>query len=221
MGPNGDGGYLVPDDLENIEACFSPGVDKISEFEKACSLLEMKIFMADKSVDNPILDIEKYRYKFLKKYIGITSNEDYITMDNWVNSNLDNTNSDLLLQMDIENSEYISIANMSEDLLNRFRIIVIEFHNLQCLWEPQFFNLCTSVFDKLLMNHSIVHIHPNNCCGSHIQSEIEIPRVAEFTFLRNDRISFTELQKSFPHKLDHKNTDNKDLVLPNLWFQEN
>ncbi|MBK8356390.1 MAG: hypothetical protein IPL13_13755 [Saprospiraceae bacterium] len=66
LGPNGDGGYLVPDDLENIEACFSPGVDKISEFEKACSLLEMKIFMADKSVDNPILDIEKYRYKFLK-----------------------------------------------------------------------------------------------------------------------------------------------------------
>ena len=32
MGPNGDGGYLIPDDLEGIEACFSPGVDQVSGF---------------------------------------------------------------------------------------------------------------------------------------------------------------------------------------------
>lgn len=33
LGPNGDGGYLVPDDLTGIEACFSPGVCATSEFE--------------------------------------------------------------------------------------------------------------------------------------------------------------------------------------------
>jgi hypothetical protein len=26
LGPNKDGGYLVPNDLDGIEACFSPGV---------------------------------------------------------------------------------------------------------------------------------------------------------------------------------------------------
>ncbi len=37
LGPKGDGGYLVPDDLEGIVACFSPGVGSISKFEKDCT----------------------------------------------------------------------------------------------------------------------------------------------------------------------------------------
>jgi hypothetical protein len=35
VGPSGDGGYLVPDDLEGIEYCFSPGVSSESGFEAA------------------------------------------------------------------------------------------------------------------------------------------------------------------------------------------
>ncbi len=50
LGPNTDGGYLVPDDLEEIEACFSPGVDQVSEFEADCFKKGMKLFLADKSV---------------------------------------------------------------------------------------------------------------------------------------------------------------------------
>ena len=30
IGGAGDGGYLVPDDLDGIEYCFSPGVNLIS-----------------------------------------------------------------------------------------------------------------------------------------------------------------------------------------------
>ena len=30
LGPNGDGGYLVPDDLDGITHCFSPGVAAVS-----------------------------------------------------------------------------------------------------------------------------------------------------------------------------------------------
>ncbi|MCU0317661.1 MAG: hypothetical protein MUC92_13840 [Fimbriimonadaceae bacterium] len=32
LGPDEDGGYLVPDDLEGIVACFSPGVNTVSRF---------------------------------------------------------------------------------------------------------------------------------------------------------------------------------------------
>jgi hypothetical protein len=37
LGAKGDGGYLVPDDLENVKSCFSPGVGDISQFDK-CKL---------------------------------------------------------------------------------------------------------------------------------------------------------------------------------------
>ncbi len=35
LGGDGDGGYLVPDDLEGIGACFSPGVSDVADFELA------------------------------------------------------------------------------------------------------------------------------------------------------------------------------------------
>ena len=34
IGSKNDGGYLVPDDLKNINACFSPGVDLNVNFDK-------------------------------------------------------------------------------------------------------------------------------------------------------------------------------------------
>lgn len=36
LGEDRDGGYLVPDDLDGIRACFSPGVDLASHFERDC-----------------------------------------------------------------------------------------------------------------------------------------------------------------------------------------
>ena len=45
LGPAGDGGYLVPDDLEGIEACFSPGVGGSFGFEHDCAQLGMQAFL--------------------------------------------------------------------------------------------------------------------------------------------------------------------------------
>ncbi|GAA7757372.1 hypothetical protein HpCOL17_12750 [Helicobacter pylori] len=42
--------------------------------------------MADKSVNEPILNIPKENYSFIKKFIGCTDNEDFITLDTWVNN---------------------------------------------------------------------------------------------------------------------------------------
>ena len=43
LGPEKDGGYLVPDDLDGIEACFSPGVSNVSGFEKDCANRNIKV----------------------------------------------------------------------------------------------------------------------------------------------------------------------------------
>ena len=90
--------------------------------------------------------------------------------------------------MDIEGDEYFSLINLSDHLLNRFRIIIVEFHKLHNMWLPDFHLLLSYTFKKLLQNHTIVHLHPNNCCGIENRMGVEIPRVMEFTFLRNDRI---------------------------------
>jgi len=220
VGPNKDGGYLVPNDLSGIQACFSPGVDDMSEFEFWCFNNGMEIYLADKSVDKINLDISKCKYNFIKKHIGCTNNEDFITLDKWIISNISKENSELLLQMDIEGGEYESLISISDALMKRFRILVIEFHSLHKLWNPDFFQFAEIVFNKILQTHSCVHIHPNNYDRIYSKNGVQIPKVMEFTFLRKDRISFSNYESKFPNKLDFDNTTkNKQITLPKDWYK--
>lgn len=216
LGPKGDGGYLVPNDLAAIQACFSPGVSLVSEFEKECADRGMKVFLADKSVEGPAAKHELFY--FTKTFVGAMSNDDFMTLDNWVASACLETHSDLLLQMDIEGYEYEVFLSTSDALMQRFRIIVAEFHQLDALWSWPFFDLVGRVFEKILQTHTCVHIHPNNCCGCLRKDGLDIPRVMEFTFLRKDRIKSSSHQKTFPNPLDYDNTANPSLPLPKCWY---
>ncbi len=218
LGPDGDGGYLVPNDLEGIEACFSPGVGPSSGFEKSCSQLGMKVFLADKSVDGPAsLDDN---FSFEKTYIGGILSEDFLTLDKWIKQSNVGSKSDFLLQMDIEGYEYESLYNASYELMNRFRIIVIEFHNLHLLFSKPYFAQVSNVFEKILQSHYCVHIHPNNCCYTAKKGDIEIPTAMEFTFIRKDRVLHKSYSRIFPHPLDFDTTKEKSLVLPKCWYRE-
>jgi hypothetical protein len=215
IGPQGDGGYLVPDDLAGIGACFSPGVSDISGFELECAARGMNVFLADRSVDGPA---ETHpRFHFVKRFIGGSTHGDYITLDDWVTRSVGSDAGDLLLQMDIEGFEYEALFSASDALLQRFRIIVCEFHYLDQLWNAAFFRMASRAFSKLLNSHVPVHAHPNNCCGFISKWGFTIPRIMELTFMRADRPISPEYAKLFPHPLDCDNTSRPPLDLPACW----
>lgn len=219
MGPIADGGYLVPDDLKEISACFSPGVDKVSDFELDCADRGMQVYMADYSVDGPATSHPKFH--FIKKYVGCYSADDYITVDDWVNNTIATSdNKDLLLQIDIEGGEYECFFNMSPTLLSRFRIIVAEFHNLDLLWSAPFFSIASRAFRRLLLTHYCVHIHPNNYVPYIPQGDIEIPPVMEFTFIRKDRVAKLSPIGDYPHPLDVDNSKLAPMSLPKIWYKD-
>lgn len=224
VGPGGDGGYLLPDDLDGIEACFSPGVSSVSDFEKDCAERGMKVFLADKSVSGPATDHELFH--FTPKYIGATSSGDFMKIEDWVADSLPNSSSDLLLQMDIEGYEYETFLNMPDSLMNRFRIIVAELHWLDQLWSWPFFQLGSRAIEKVLQTHTCVHIHPNNCGILLNKDGVPVPATIEITFLRKDRgvsvdgVSLGEncYVTTFPHPLDVDNTSAPSIVLPQNWY---
>ena len=216
LGGEMDGGYLIPNDIENIDNCFSPGVSEVANFENDLTKKGIKCFLADYSVEHP--PIQNDLFDFEKKYLGNKNNEIYMTLESWVKSKAPKDN-DLILQMDIEGSEYSVIHDTCNDTLKKFRILVIEFHCLDLLFDRMGFELIDLTFSKLLKIFEIVHIHPNNCCKPAKVSGIVIPSVMEFTFLRKDRISFKEKSINFPHELDRPNVkNNNDFVLPKCWY---
>jgi hypothetical protein len=123
---------------------------QISGFEKDCAELGMSVFLADNSVEKPADSHDNFF--FSDKYVGVTSNQQFMTIDDWVQQSLPRSNNDLLLQMDIEGFEYEVLLNMSEALMKRFRIIVVEFHSIDQLWNSPYFSIVSRAFEKILAN---------------------------------------------------------------------
>ncbi|MBU6330750.1 MAG: FkbM family methyltransferase, partial [Acidobacteria bacterium] len=215
IGPADDGGYLLPDVLEGIEACFSPGVGTCSDFELACAERGMQVFLADATVDGPAVDHPAFH--FIPKFIGGYDDDTTISLDTWVEACWPGTG-DLLLQMDIEGAEYASLLAASPALLRRFRVMVVEFHLLGQLAADPFFAIAASLFAKLLADHDIVHIHPNNFCTIIDVAGVPTPQVMEFTFVRRDHLDDLGWATQFPHPLDIDNDPSRPLALPEVWF---
>jgi hypothetical protein len=216
MGGHGDGGYLVPDDLEGIAACFSPGVGRCASFEE--SLIERGIpcFLADGSVDGP--PFKSDLVDFTNKFLDVTNTDTTITIDRWVRLSSPGSD-DLILQMDIEGAEWPVLLNASRDTLRRFRIIVVEMHNIDRLMDKHAFVIIRSTFELLLQDFYIIHNHPNNYGWKVRYRSLVIPRVMEMTLIRKDRVMSPEFVRTFPHPLDETNkSDWPDIVLPREWY---
>jgi hypothetical protein len=78
-----------------------------------------------------------------------------------------------------------------------------------------------SIFRKLNDQFSVVHLHPNNCCGQLHYQGVQIPRVVEVTLIRNDRYqkSSQVFDSIIPHELDVPNVPGKrELALSKDWL---
>lgn len=216
IGGDGDGGYLVPDDLEGIEYCFSPGVNTCAEFETQLADRGIKSFLADYSVGAP--PVQRPEFTFDPMFLGSFDHENWFTLATWKNKYLKDYRGDLILQMDIEGYEIETILSTPTELLQQFRIAIIEFHGLDRLFDSFVFGRFLSCFNKLLDVFHVVHIHPNNSGELIVRGEIEIPEMMEFTFLNRSRVTGTSPASQFPHRLDRDNSlTARPLVLADCW----
>jgi hypothetical protein len=206
IGGDIDGSYLVPDDLDGITACFSPGVNRIKYFED---------FLADRyGIQSHMCDftceVEEFKtplkpgmQTFVKKWLDVSPGEDSISLEDWIRDS--DSQGDLLLQMDIEGAEYRNILATSERTLARFRVIVLEVHGLgKMLEEPILRQVIAPFFQKLARSFTTVHAHPNNCCGDFTvpDTDIRIPNYLELTFIRHDHFVTSPGPAALPHPLD-------------------
>jgi len=209
IGGQGDGGYLVPDDLAGISECFSPGSNKLSNFEsEIASRWQIKSFICD-SVDEKPSDLTAFQ-NFTDAWVGPASDDEkYISLADWVEEK-SQSGEELILQMDIEGAEFLTILAASKQLLKRFRIIVVELHFLEALKNKLAFDqIYSPFFNKLLGEFDVVHLHPNNCCGTWLYGSLEFPRIIELTLHRKDRSKYLHPKASSRNALDFPCVESK------------
>jgi hypothetical protein len=211
VGGRRDGAYLVPDDLKGLAACFSPGVANFKAFEDDLARRSrLRSHLLDFSSDEESFTtpVVKGLQFFEKKWLAPLDNHDSISMESWVGAKEPNSD-DLLLQMDIEGAEYSILSAVPPQILRRFRIMVIEFHDFRnrlasLSSDPEF----AGVIGKLARDFVVIHARANNCRPAEPLplNPTLVPPVLEVTFLRNDRFepsgSKPALRALIPHPLD-------------------
>lgn len=223
VGSPRDGGYLVPNDFEGINYCFSPGVANCSDFEEQLSETHgIYCYLADASVETP--PDSHVDFDFEKKFLGKETHNDFVTLDDWVHSKLGaNPSGDGILQMDIEGAEFEVIAAANRDTLRLFRTIVLEVHAMDRLFDPASFPEIEAFFAKLLTDHVLVHLHPNNYEDTVFRRGFGVPKVFEMTLLRRDRAGQLGLPTGFrlPHPLDASNHPRRwHRTMPRAWWKQ-
>lgn len=214
VGGPGDGGYLIPDDVNDISECFSPGSNKLSNFESEIAhRWRIKSFICDSGDEKPsnLSDFQE----FTEAWVGpSTDGKKYISLHDWVEEK-SQSDGDLMLQIDIEGAEFLTLMAASTQLLKRFRIVVIELHFLEALKNKWAFDqIYLPFFDKILKEFDVVHLHPNNCCGTWTYGDFEFPRIIELTLHRKDRSMYLRPVASSRSELDYPCVkSNRDLAL--------
>jgi hypothetical protein len=79
FGTGADGGYLMPDDLDGVSACISPGVSTQVGFDLEIAERGIDVHLTDGSVSGP--PIQHERFHFTKKFLDTYNSETTITLD--------------------------------------------------------------------------------------------------------------------------------------------
>jgi len=215
FGGSRDGAYLLPNCLDTIAACFSPGVRNSKAFEDdLLAKTGMRTHLMDftSSPEQFSTSLSPGLQTFEKKWLAPQSSSDDMSLEHWIARYEPDDKTDLLLQMDIEGAEWAILSTVTPSTIQRFRVIVMELHKLDDLMSsPEAFgSRASQAFSLLQENFTVIHAHPNNCCGSSpslFGSGLKVPRTLEVTLVRTDVLQ-TGLAEApaivpeLPHALD-------------------
>ena len=188
IGSVADGGYVVLDKDYQDSLLISGGIFNDNNFEVALANLGASAHQVDYSIVAPPVTHPKLTFS-AERLVGENSkNKTFdVTLDELVARLSGKENTELLLKLDIEGSEWEIIDTCNS--LDKFNQIYLELHYLDRLANPKYAESSIRALDKLLQSFFPVFISGNNCCGFVTLGGYVLPRVMELTLLNRKTYS--------------------------------
>jgi hypothetical protein len=196
-----DGGYVLLDDFRQSDSILSLGVGDDISFDADMAKLVSKIDFYDHTVPGLPQSINNAR--FYRERIGIQGSNE-TTLEEAV-CRLE-TNNDLILKMDIEGAEWEVLGRTR--ILQKFRQIVIELHNLHFITNIDDHNRMVCALENISRTHTPISIHANNCGSITILGNCLLPNTIEVCFVRNEDYVFDSFEDTLCDSLHEANDPN-------------
>lgn len=199
IGKESDGGYVIAA-IPNItyDLLLSGGIANDISFEEHFLQVydKTKCIALDGTINE--LPTINDRIMFIKKNIGNYNSAELTNLHNIIDSY-----KSIFVKMDIEGAEIDWLKCLTDDHLNKFDQIVMEFHN-------PFTEKDNQALRRINKNHALIHFHGNNACGIRDVDGINIPNVFECTYIHLKFINKLELNKeNIPSTFDRPNVNHK------------
>ena len=211
--PFGDGGYLMLDEFNKKQVAYSFGISNDISWDKDIVSRGIHCYMYDHTID--ALPQNSPLFHWYK--IGIGGKESvppFASLESLLLSNGHNYNSNLILKIDVEGAERQALLETSEEVLCQFDQIVVELHNLN---ELNFSYSNLALLKKLLVTHTPIHVHANNC-GSYVEiKDLVMPFALEVTYARNEGRKFKLNSLYYPRMIDVQNNEELPDIILGLW----
>jgi hypothetical protein len=174
-GAEGDSGYIyLEEPFNKSDIVYSYGLDSAVEdisFDLACSDLNKQVFMYDASIEKPAENRKEFTFK-----------KEFLTAENFsihIKENDHENETNMILKMDIEGSEYDCIYKNIDLVEKHFSQISIEVHNVHQYEKTK---AQQDFWREILKRYNIYHIHGN----AYESMQDGIPDCLEISFLRKD-----------------------------------
>ena len=218
VGSKGDGGYVMLDNLNDIDAAYSMGISDNVDWDLEIAEMGIPVYMYDHTIG----ELPKKHKDFNFHKVGIcgknTQDPELKDIGTLLNENNHTECKNLLLKMDIEGYEWESFATLSDEDIFKFSQIVCEFHNFSRSSLRDIDSKTNRAMRKILKYMKCVHIHVNNNGAIDNIYGHSLPAYIEISFVRKDLLGNYELRKCVDTTLDGKNIQGKeDVDINKLW----
>ena len=214
-----DGGYVMIDRFDGIDAAYSLGINDDVSWDMDIANRGIPIFQYDHTI--PGLPEQHPLFHWEPKCISGIADPlaDIETLETLIDKNGHTDSTEMLLKCDIEGSEWLLLAMTPNGILRQFRQIVLELHNFTFLSEWHHANNVRRAILNLTASHRVVHVHANNFAPWTVVGGVPVPNVLEVTLVRTDQGDFARSDEVFPTAMDMPcNSQAADLYLGRFSF---